>query len=260
MIRADYRPTDPLFGPVSETQANDLSARFYLRHDQAGRSRLIANRVLSLVLNTGAAGVIGSWVVLGLWGTLEDGGAGASTADLIVYAVLILVFVMFAWFALKSHSWIRWMVRNWGAPPMVPRGPVSLDIFRVWFTSQFIRKYIKAHYRAGDSVLVGFHRVAIRFYPEEYLCSGKVWRTTMIGFTLVLVYGALWMLSLLQPASWSADLHPMSSVLLVIFIIALLGGILSWQSFLRWMLRHWTAPRETPAPARLRSDRHPRSG
>lgn len=270
MIRADYRLDDRLFGSVSHENADGKGARLYLQEDKEGRSKYIGDRAIYLVNNSIAALIAGSLLIQAIGHALSTLSSNSWPSDLFGIVLLFLVWYLFAWFALKSHSWLRWMVRNWNASIMAPRpgrsprnrrrrnrrisgAPRSrpgvpkvrlvdvLDIARTWFRSEFIRKHIKADYRAGDHVFLGYFWGPGWQYPQEYLCDGKTGRLIMIVTRLLPLGLALWGLYLTGPWVIWRGLIPISYVLLPVMYAIALWLILISQSFLRWMFRNWNS-------------------
>ena len=276
MLRADYRLDDALFGSVADTRGAVNTARRYLEADKARRSKYVGDRCVYLFNNCLVALIFGG-LSLGL--LLRTTGVTSSalsgndvTTGLIVAAILFLLFSASCWFALKSHSWLRWMVRYWNAP-MMPRkagmtqrpgkkftsnkvrspaptrwridvppvGPSDmLDLAREWFTSEFIRKHIKADYRPGDRVFLLFVRGPVWQYPDEYLSDdAKVGRAVMIMTRLLPIALALGVLYGISPSNISSVLPPASHLAMAVIYYIGLWMILIGQSFLRWMVRNW---------------------
>jgi len=275
MIHADYWLDDPLFGPVFGVRDRYHNARLYLRQAKAGRSRFIGNRVLAFVNSSVAAISVGGLGALGLRDAVEGSATDNQTFGVILVVVFLLLGCSFTWSALKSHSWIRWMARNWNAPTVAPRTGITsrkrserkqeralrsvtraassearlielLDIAREWFVSEFMRKHVRANYQPGDSLLAGQNLQGwIRQYPEEYLSSAKWWRAFMIGSRLVFLGLALAILDVLRPSNFEGEFTLIDYYSAAVVGYIALGVSVGSQSFLRWMIRNWNADRET---------------
>jgi hypothetical protein len=284
MIRADYRLNDPLFGAVSRIRGNGVNARIYFTLDKVRRSRLVANRLFWLVVNAYGvvivASMIARWTIRTIMGAYPT--AETYLLEMVTLVVLFLVLVTCCWFALKSTSWIRWMVRQWNVDQTALRGRTRawrsgahtsrrttthsssptgqrprrrprfrfanlVEIGVVWFLSEIIRKMVKADWRAGDRTVgvassVPNSTLMIRWYPEEYLTGDKFGRAIMIVSTLVPMAVALQIIVLTRPSRIVGDLDAANSHLLVIILIIAWRVLLDSQSFLRWMLRNWNTP------------------
>lgn len=263
MIRADYRGGDKLFGGVDEC-SDEHDTRLYLRRDRAGRSKFIGDRVFYLVNNTVAAAVFAMLTVASIALLGEARSTGGVIGTVVGGVLCSALFMVTAWYALKSSSWLRWMVRNWNAPafarprgdaltraqrlerrahePTAPTPAVVLEIAGVWFVSEFVRRHVLADYRPGDRVFWGFKGLGRPSWdrPEEFLGSGKGWRGFMVLYRLFPLGMSVFLLFTLRPAQHPDGLDPPQiGLALVCAWVALIS-----QSWLRWMLTHWNAPRQ----------------
>lgn len=265
IIRADYHLDDELLGGSSGDKSK--RARRYLEEDSATRSKYITGRFVAFVFH-GFTGVsLGFFGVAVLSRAEGFGHVGLA-------CVILLLACGFLWGALKAQSLMRWMVRNWRTPILARRSGITqkrrtktgrtaerplppsvkfsdlFDIVRTWFMSEFVRKYVKAEYRSGDRLIVGYQaasRFLIVWYPEEYLSSGKLGRLMML-VTTILPFGlALQVFYGLSPLNYGPGYSPtpLDRYLMAIILYAAAWVFLGTQSFIRWMLRNWNARRTT---------------
>lgn len=274
IVHADYFSDDVFLGSGSESYGT--KARIYLEFDAGRRSKYIVGRLLAVVINafvTVSLGVLAFGVVR----------MTQNLGDAVLASVLAALGCWFGWCTLKAQSWLRWMVRNWHAPIRTPhvmrglrqkkrkanrtnrfRAPASLptvrftdvlDIAWTWFLHEFVRRYVRADYRPGDKLIVGYgpsgvlNRLVIAWYPEEYLSSGKILRVFMIISTLLPLLMALGIFGWLSPANFDQQDPPNQVDFFFMVIILLISTwvLLGTQSFLRWMVRNWKTPSNHPA-------------
>ncbi|QIK63699.1 hypothetical protein G7068_11260 [Leucobacter viscericola] len=274
IIRADYHLDDTFLGGIAN-DSGDPSAKFYLKLDRAKRGKYITNRFLAVLLHGYSAFSFGLWAAVALGAVFKgddiDVGVG------IVTIAILLLGCLFLWFALRAISWLRWMVRNWRVTQVVPasgskskKKPRStlgndsiigqtrlerprahpsdvLDIARTWFIQEFVRKHVKADYRPGDSLLIGYfptstNRAVIRWYPEEFIDGGKLWRLIMFILTLLPFMLAFWILCAVL-SSLEYFFIPVNSYFYVIVISIMWSVVLGAQGFMRWMIRNWNTSR-----------------
>ncbi|MEN2736831.1 hypothetical protein ABCS02_03480 [Microbacterium sp. X-17] len=119
-----------------------------------------------------------------------------------------------------------------------------MEIGVVWFTSEIIRKMVKADWREGDRTVgvagsLPSHNLMIRWHPEEYLTSKKGGRAVMIASTLLPLALALQIIYYLRPSRIVGELDAVNCHLLVIILIIAWRVLLNSQSFLRWIVRNW---------------------
>lgn len=265
IIRADYHLSDPLFSPFGAS-SDAPTARFYLEKDKPWRSKLIAHRVrgsFDAALFTFTFAVL----LIAFVGMALEGAASWETVFVTVIVVPCLL--ASARLLMKAHSWLRWTVRNWNAPTLAPRrskipqnrqrpsatasrdhrvgiGAVG-EILRVWFFSQFVRVQIKADYRVGDSVFASTATPGLpggaRQYPEEYLSSGRVWRSVMMLLRAAFLALAVAILWVTAPWNWESGPSgdPVSWYFYGIVVMVSLRVAVPSQSFLRWMVLNWNA-------------------
>lgn len=275
IVRADYHLSDPLFSPFSASPG-DPTARFYMEKDKPWRSKLIAHRVRgcfdAALFTIAFAALVIAFVGMVLEGVVPPG----TLFTAVIVAPCLLVSL---WSMMKAHSWLRWMVRNWNTRTLAPRsrerrqrgrtrgqrpttaaegnhraGAGALgEILRVWFFSQFVRVQIKADYRVGDSIFSSTAMPGLpggaRQYPEEYLSSGRVWRSVMMllraGY-LTLAVVILWVTA---PWNWESGPSgdPVGWFFYGIVVMVSLRVAIPSQSFLRWMILNWNAEKQLPA-------------
>ncbi|QIM17848.1 hypothetical protein G7066_02530 [Leucobacter coleopterorum] len=196
---------------------------------------------------------------------------GGVVGDLIFTLICALVGFGFFWSVLKTQSQLRWMVRNWNAATLETaktgwlkekrrrlgklasdwEAPdvetaradafVLFDIARVWFWSQFVRVYIKADYRIGDSLIVGQSVGGIiKWHPAEYVTIGKAGRIMMIVSTLMPLGLGLALLNVSRVTKLSGVMEdPVGFYAWAVMTILSGWFVLGSQAFLRWMLRNW---------------------
>lgn len=264
IVRADYHPSDPLFSPFGAS-SDVPTALFYLEKDKPWRSKLIAHRVRGCF---DAALLTFTFVVLliAFVGMTFEGAASAETVFISVIVVACLVASTSS--LLKAQSWLRWTVRNWNMPMLAPRNRqisvqgharlsatmrpghhvgmgAVVEIMRVWFFSQFVRVQVKADYRVGDNIfmIAATPQMSggLRDYPEEYLGSGKLWRSMMMLFRVVYLALALTILWVTAPWNWESepDSDPVGWYFYGIVVMVSLRVAIPSQSFLRWMILNW---------------------